>query len=53
VLFGIYTIFFLDVLGQQNVGLTKLLTTVTWVIGCAAVVFLWKRPSSAFFKGRR
>ena len=28
---------------------TKVLTALSWLIACGAVVFLWQRPSSAFF----
>jgi uncharacterized membrane protein YccC len=31
------------------IGPTKLLTLIGWLIACGAVVFLWQRPSSAFF----
>ena len=31
-------------------GLTKVLTTLSWLIACGAVVFLWQRPSSLFFR---
>jgi Protein kinase domain len=52
VLFGIHTLGFLGVLANSHpgIGLTKLLTFVGWLIACGAVVFLWQRPSSAFFK---
>jgi hypothetical protein len=42
------------VLGSQRPGflVTKLLTVVGWLIACGAVVFLWQRASSAFFRGR-
>ena len=51
VLFGLHTLGFLAVLGNSHpgIGLAKLLTGISWLIGCAAVVFLWQRPSSAFF----
>jgi hypothetical protein len=26
------------------------LTTLSWLNACGAVVFLWQRPSSAFFQ---
>jgi hypothetical protein len=35
---------------HPGIGLTKLLTFVGWPIACAAVAFLWQRPSSAFFR---
>jgi hypothetical protein len=52
VLFGIHTLGFLGVLTNSHpgIGLTKLLTFVGWLIACGAVVFLWQRPSSAFFR---
>ena len=53
VLFGLHTLGFLGVLvnAHPGLGLTKVLTTLSWLIACGAVVFLWKRPSSAFFQG--
>jgi hypothetical protein len=52
VLFGLHTLGFLGVLvnSHSGLGLTKVLTTLSWLIACGAVVFLWQRPSSAFFQ---
>ena len=52
VLFGLHTLGFLGVLvnSHPGLGLTKVLTTLSWLIACGAVVFLWQGPSSAFFK---
>jgi hypothetical protein len=52
VLFGLHTLGFLGVLANSHsgLGLTKVLTTLSWLIACGAVVFLWQRPSSAFFR---
>jgi serine/threonine protein kinase len=52
VLFGLHTLGFLGVLAAKHpgIGLTKVLTTLSWLIACGAVVFLWQRPSSAFFQ---
>jgi hypothetical protein len=54
-LFGIYTVGALGVLANPHPGIavTKLLTVVSWLIGCAAVVLLWQPPSNAFFRGGR
>ena len=43
---------FLGVLTNSHpgLGLAKALTTISWLIACGAVVFLWQRPSSAFFR---
>jgi serine/threonine kinase PknH len=55
VLFVIHTLGMLGVLvsAQAGLGPAKVLTLIGWLIGCAAVVFLWQRPSSAFFAARR
>jgi hypothetical protein len=52
VLFGLHTLGFLGVLAASHpgIGLTKVLTTLSWLIACGAVVFLWQRPSSVFFR---
>jgi serine/threonine kinase PknH len=52
VLFGLHTLGFLGVLVNSHPGLgpAKLLTTLSWLIACGAVVFLWQRPSSLFFR---
>jgi serine/threonine protein kinase len=52
VLFGLHTVGLLGVLVNTHpgIGLTKALTTIGWLIACGAVVFLWQRPSSAFFQ---
>jgi hypothetical protein len=52
VLFGLHTLGFLGVLANSHpgIGLTKVLTTLSWLIAAGAVVFLWQRPSSAFFR---
>ena len=52
VLFGLHTLGFLGVLANSHpgIGLAKVLTTLSGLIACGAVVFLWQRPSSAFFQ---
>ena len=37
---------------RPGIGLAKLLDVIGWLIACGAVVFLWRRPSSAFFNSR-
>ncbi len=51
VLFVIHTIGVLGVLvsPQTDLGPAKVLTLIGWLIACAAVAFLWQRPSSVFF----
>jgi len=52
VLFSLHTLGFLGVLVNPHPGLgpAKVLTTLSWLIACGAVVFLWQRPSSVFFQ---
>ena len=51
VLFAVHTFGVLGVLASSQAGLgpAKVLTLIGWLIGFGAVVFLWQRPSSAFF----
>jgi hypothetical protein len=54
VLFGLHTLGLLDVLrAGSSLGGAKALAIVGWLIACAAVVFLWQRPSSEFFRAQR
>ena len=50
VLFGIDT---LSVLGSAAVGggLTRVYGLVIWVIGIIAIILLWQRSSSDYFRG--
>jgi hypothetical protein len=54
VLFGLDTLGLLSVVANSTAGFgpVKLLTVAGWLIGCAAVVYLWQRPSSTFFATR-
>jgi len=50
VLFGIATV---SVLGELSIPVAapvKILALVVWLLGLAAVIFLWRGTSSAFFK---
>jgi hypothetical protein len=52
VLFGIHTLGTLGVLfnSHPGIGVAKVLTLLSWLIAGGAVVFLWQRPSSEFFR---
>jgi hypothetical protein len=54
VLFAVHTLSTIALLGNSRpgIGLAKLLDVIGWLIACGAVVFLWRRPSSAFFSSR-
>ena len=51
VLFVIHTIGVLGLLASPQAGLgpAKVLTVIGWLIACAALAFLWQRPSSVYF----
>ncbi len=51
VLFGIHTIGVLGVVASphRDLGLIKILTVIGWLIAGAAVLYLWRRESSAYF----
>jgi hypothetical protein len=54
VLFGLDTLGTFGVLTSgTGLGVTKVLTVVSWLIACTAVVLLWQPPSNAFFRGGR
>jgi serine/threonine protein kinase len=54
VLFAIHTLSTIALLGNSRpgIGLAKVLDVIGWLIACGAVVFLWRRPSSTFFRSR-
>jgi hypothetical protein len=53
VLFGIATVEAFGSLLVPEAALVKVFWFVVWLIGVAAVVYLWQRSSSAFFTGTR
>jgi len=48
VLFGLNTIFLL--FGISRAGTSTLFTGIGWLIGLVAIIMLWRRDSSAYFK---
>jgi sulfite exporter TauE/SafE len=51
VLFALATVDTLIGLSAPIAGAVKVWALVTWLAGLTAVIFLWQRPSTAFFKG--
>jgi hypothetical protein len=53
VLFGIYTIAQVAsaAIGSGSAG--EIYNVVVWVIGLIAVIFLWQKPSTEYFRGAR
>jgi hypothetical protein len=53
VLFGLATLDMFGVLSQPKTVLGLVFPVLTWLIGLGAVILLWRRESSEFFKPRR
>ena len=53
VLFGVDTLFLLAGLVQAGAAAGALVSILTWLVGLAAVVFLWRRESTEFFNAAR
>ncbi len=50
VLFGGATFELLSVYGQPHTLLSVLFPTLTWLVGLATIILLWRRESSEYFK---
>ena len=53
VLFGLATLDMFGVISQPKTVLGLVFPVLTWLIGLGAIVLLWRRESSEFFKPRR
>ena len=53
VLFGLATLDMFGVLSQPKTVLGLVFPVLTWLIGLGAIVFLWRRESTEFFKPPR
>ena len=53
VLFGLATLDMFGVLSQPKTVLGLIFPLLTWLVGLGAIVFLWRRESTEFFKPRR
>ena len=53
VLFGLATLDLFGVLSQPKTVLGLVFPVLTWLIGLGAVILLWRRESTEFFKPRR
>ena len=53
VLFGLATLDMFGVLSQPKTVLGLVFPVLTWLIGLGAIVFLWRRESTEFFKPQR
>jgi hypothetical protein len=53
VLFGLATLDLFGVLSQPKTVLGLIFPVLTWLVGLGAIVFLWRKESTDFFKPRR
>jgi hypothetical protein len=53
VLFGLATLDLFGVVSQPKTVLGLIFPVLTWLVGLGAVVFLWRKESTEFFKPRR
>jgi hypothetical protein len=53
VLFGLVTLDLFGVVSQPNSVLGVIFPVLTWLVGLGAVILLWRRDSSEFFKPQR
>jgi len=52
VFFAIATVILLTSFARFGLDGSRIITVIVWLIGLAAVVLLWRRESSDFFKGQ-
>jgi hypothetical protein len=53
VLFALATLDLFGVVSQPKTVLGLIFPVLTWLVGLGAVVFLWRKESTEFFKPRR
>jgi hypothetical protein len=53
VLFGLATLDLYGVVAQPKTLLGLIFPVLTWLVGLGAVIFLWRKESTEFFKARR
>ncbi len=51
VLFGIDTLGLLSAIARPSTGVTTILNVLIWLIGLGAIIFLWRRDSTAYIQG--
>jgi hypothetical protein len=52
VFFGLYTLDLIFVAARAASGISTVFAIVTWLIGLGATIMLWRRDSTAYFKGQ-
>jgi hypothetical protein len=53
VLFGLATLDLFGVLSQPKTALGLIFPVLTWLVGLGAIILLWRKESTEFFKPRR
>jgi hypothetical protein len=52
VFFGLYTLDLIFVAARAASGISTVFAIVTWLVGLGATIMLWRRDSTAYFKGQ-
>jgi hypothetical protein len=52
VFFGLYTLDLVFVAARAASGISTVFAIVTWLVGLGATIMLWRRDSTAYFKGQ-
>ena len=52
VLFGLNTLSVLTSLARPSAGVTRIFGLLVWLVGMGAIVLLWQRDSSDYYKGQ-
>ena len=52
VFFGLYTLDLVFVAARSASGISTVFAIVTWLVGLGATIMLWRRDSTAYFKGQ-
>ena len=53
VFFGLNTLGVLAIFSEAEPTLSRLITLLVWLVGLAAIVLLWRKPSSEYFAAQR
>jgi hypothetical protein len=53
VFFGLYTLDLIFVAARSASGISTVFAIVTWLVGLGATIMLWRRDSTAYFRGQQ
>jgi hypothetical protein len=53
VFFGLYTLDLIFVAARSASGISTVFAIVTWLVGLGATIMLWRKESTAYFRGQQ